>query len=233
MLDFNATSRCFVVAVQQIGPAMAVLIILSGKQSGRKIRLPQRDLTIGRDEGCFLRVASVDVSRQHSQLCPSPKGWLIRDLKSQNGTWLNGAKVTQDTLLQCGDELVVGHMKFQWEGPRPEHASQSVLEDSIAEWLTEQDTSLPQGHAPGDTTILEGRSATPHATSAPASGKESPAAPAATPAPTLASSNGQTNPLPIRPAPDRKQTLAEEAKSVIQFFVEQVGDSKPPALADE
>jgi hypothetical protein len=223
---------------------MAVLIILSGKQSGRKIRLPQRELTIGRDEGCFLRVASVDVSRQHSQLSPSPKGWLVRDLKSQNGTWLNGVRIVEETLLQCGDELVVGHMRFQWEGPRPDNASQSVLEDSIVEWLSEHDTSIPQGHAPGDTTIMEARGGTPAGASAAQATTDLPGASATksavAPTPSSASHpvfSALSSPAPgsghAKSAPDSKQTLAQEAQSVIRHFVEQVGDTKPPALADE
>jgi hypothetical protein len=230
---------------------MAVLIILSGKQSGRKIRLPQRELTIGRDEGCFLRVASVDVSRQHSQLSPSPRGWLIRDLKSQNGTWLNGVRIVAETLLQCGDELVVGHMTFQWEGPRPDQASASVLEDSIVEWLSEHDTSIPQGHAAGDTTILDARDGSPGGSAAAKSSSDPPAVsgskraassplnPGPGPAAGSTSDHASSAPtsvpgtVPSRSAHDGKQTLAQEAQSVIRHFVEQVGDTKPPALADE
>ena len=203
---------------------MAVLVILSGKQAGRKIRLPDRDVVIGRDEGCFLRIASADVSRQHCELARVEGGSVLRDLKSQNGTLLNGKRVNAPVPMQIGDELVVGHHKFQWEGPRT--SSENVLEDSIAEWLSEHDTSMPAGKAPGDTTILEGnhlQDAAPRAVAAP------PASEAKADTTTPAKPDSGT--VPTTRAVEARQTLAEEARAVIRHFVEQVGDTKPPALA--
>lgn len=206
---------------------MAVLVILNGKQSGRKIRLPEKDVIIGRDEGSFLRIASADVSRQHCQLVRIEGGWLVRDLKSQNGTILNGKRIRNEAPLHVGDELVVGHMKFQWEGPKT--SGENVLEDSIAEWLTEHDTSMPGTKAAGDTTILEGQHLQD---AAPAAPEGKPAAPREV-GPNKESTAAAKSESPVAKTVETKQTLAEEARAVIKNFVEHVGDSKPPALMDE
>lgn len=207
---------------------MAVLVILTGKQSGRKIRLPEKTVIIGRDEGSFLRIASADVSRQHCELAHIEGGWVLRDLKSQNGTFLNGKRVRGEVPLQIGDELLVGHMKFQWEGPRT--GGETVLEDSIAEWLSEHDTSMPSVKAPGDTTILDGShlqdAAPPAATSpAPETGAARPSSESVAPP--------RSDSAPAAKTVETRQTLADEARAVIQHFVEHVGDTKPPALLSE
>lgn len=206
---------------------MAVLVILSGKQAGRKIRLPDRDVVIGRDEGCFLRIASADVSRQHCELSRVDGGWVLRDLKSQNGTLLNGKRINAPVALQAGDELVVGHHKFQWEGPRA--SADNVLDDSIAEWLSEHDTSMPAGKAPGDTTILEGQHFQDAAPPPTAASPSTPEPPPTTAEPKKPDSGTVPAARPI----ESRQSLAEEARAVIRHFVEQVGDGKPPALATE
>jgi hypothetical protein len=49
---------------------------------------------IGRDDAVEIRLASEGVSRRHARLYHGPKGWMLEDLGSTNGTWLEGARVT-------------------------------------------------------------------------------------------------------------------------------------------
>lgn len=208
---------------------MATLVIQTGKHAGRQVKLPNHAVVIGRDEGCFLKLSGSDVSRKHCELKPGGGGWVVTDLASQNGTFVNGRRVTGPTCLNVGDDLLVGHMHFQWEGPRKSVDTSSVLEDSISDWLTERDTSLTPagGHGTGDTTILTANETPPKdsdtksevSTHTPLGG---------TPMPVAGSP-----PTAHAPTPDRRIPLADEAREVIRKFVEEIGDGKPPALAPE
>lgn len=131
---------------------MATLVVLTGKHKGKKIALPDKEVIFGRDEGCFIRLASTDVSRKHCALIPTPRGILVRDLGSQNGTIVNNAIIEQETLLQPGDFVQIGAVQFQLEGPPPPKSKE--LDIDIAEWLSESDTSTDIPNA-SDTTILK------------------------------------------------------------------------------
>lgn len=67
---------------------------------------------IGRDPDCELSFpddqASQVVSWQHAQIDLSPRGALLRDLDSTNGTFVDGAHVGQPIVLSVGDEIRLG-----------------------------------------------------------------------------------------------------------------------------
>src|SRR4051812_30761373 len=48
---------------------------------------------IGRDPGCEVQVAGVQVSRRHAEVSPERGGWIIRDLQSSNGLFVDGERV--------------------------------------------------------------------------------------------------------------------------------------------
>jgi pSer/pThr/pTyr-binding forkhead associated (FHA) protein len=204
-------------------------VIQTGKHAGRQVKLPNHAVVIGRDEGCFLKLSGTDVSRKHCELKPGGGGWVVTDLTSQNGTFVNGQRITGPTRLNLGDDLLVGHMHFQWEGPKRVVDTSSVLEDSISDWLTERDTSLTPagGHGTGDTTILTADDA-PKASSDTRSDVSTHTPPGGSAMPAA----GSHAPLHAS-SPDRRIPLAEEAHEVIRKFVEEIGDGKPPALAAE
>lgn len=137
---------------------MAELIIKTGKQREQTIPLPDSDIVIGRDEDCRIRLEAHGISRRHCFLKNSPNGWLIEDLGSRNGTFLNGARIDEKLLLKSGDIFSIGPVKFQFVEKKtsPEktgESSQSALadknsaqtemttDDEIAGWLMEDDQS--------------------------------------------------------------------------------------------
>lgn len=65
--------------------------------------------TIGRAEGCELQISESSVSRRHVSIEPAAYGWMLRDLESGNGTFLDGVRVTEMLLSdRCSIELGVG-----------------------------------------------------------------------------------------------------------------------------
>jgi predicted component of type VI protein secretion system len=148
---------------------MYVLVVQTGKYQGKRIKVPETEVLIGRDETSGIRIGSDDVSRQHCRLTPTPNGLLVRDLGSRNGTFVDGVPIggTSEILLRPGGTLTVGPMTFQLlvPGTKPlapregEPKPESLSDDDIATWLTEGDTSVQVSGA--DTTIIIGRDATP------------------------------------------------------------------------
>lgn len=63
---------------------------------------------VGRDVDCDVPLESRSVSRRHAILENTPKGWIVRDLGSANGTFVGGARVmqaalTSSTFLKFGE----------------------------------------------------------------------------------------------------------------------------------
>ena len=71
-------------------------------------------LLIGREEDCHLRSTSEFVSRHHCVLLLDEYTLRIRDLGSQNGTFVNGRRIVRgELILLHGDAVSVGDLDFQ------------------------------------------------------------------------------------------------------------------------
>jgi len=71
---------------------------------------------IGRREGSSLLLAAEAVSRKHAEILETSNGWMIRDCNSTNGTFLNGRRLTENHLLNHGDYITIGEIRFDVVG---------------------------------------------------------------------------------------------------------------------
>lgn len=67
---------------------------------------------VGREEGCELRIDADDISRRHALMVFEVGAWRVYDLHSQNGVYVNNARVGRAE-LQTGDRLWVGEHGYQ------------------------------------------------------------------------------------------------------------------------
>lgn len=72
------------------------------------------EITLGRDEGCDIVIDDDKASRRHARVRPTEKGWIVEDLRSTNGTRINGFR-TVAQLLGDGDHLTVGATTFLFD----------------------------------------------------------------------------------------------------------------------
>lgn len=72
-------------------------------------------MTIGRSSDNDLPLIDLDVSRVHCKIVPHKNGFVIVDLDSTNGTFVNDKRVSDKSLLQNGDKLHVGKHEFHFE----------------------------------------------------------------------------------------------------------------------
>src|SRR5439155_2646940 len=70
----------------------------------RAVARPGQPVLIGRDPGCHIRLYSPLVSRRHAEVCWTADGWVLRDLGSRNGTWLDGRRIDE---VRVGDAVQV------------------------------------------------------------------------------------------------------------------------------
>ena len=64
-------------------------------------------LFIGRSTHCDITIADRFLSRRHARLFAADDGWQIEDLGSRNGTFINGRKIEQPTLIRIGDVIAL------------------------------------------------------------------------------------------------------------------------------
>jgi len=69
-------------------------------------------LVLGRSSGCQLVFADDTVSRRHAELRMVDGRWIIRDLGSSNGTWVNGRQV-MEAEVAAGDRIQLGCCEFR------------------------------------------------------------------------------------------------------------------------
>jgi pSer/pThr/pTyr-binding forkhead associated (FHA) protein len=91
---------------------------------------PQGSIVIGRSRSCNLRLPSADASRRHAEIVGTRGGFLLRDLRSTNGTFVNGVRVEEHS-LRPGDRIQIGGetLTFCRVGTSVERASHTLGEE--------------------------------------------------------------------------------------------------------
>ncbi|MDO4551637.1 MAG: ATP-binding protein [Planctomycetia bacterium] len=95
---------------------MASFFVIQGSSQGQRFYLKAPVCTLGRDASCDICLGDTEVSRRHVQLqhvvspqgTEFPKVWTLTDMRSSNGTYINGKRVTATQILQPGDSVQVG-----------------------------------------------------------------------------------------------------------------------------
>ena len=83
------------------------LVIKEGMDKNRNFRLTGRRAIIGRDQSCDIVLSDSSISRRHAVLEQRRKQYVIRDLNSTNGTFVNGIRITEK-VLKLEDEIKLG-----------------------------------------------------------------------------------------------------------------------------
>jgi pSer/pThr/pTyr-binding forkhead associated (FHA) protein len=84
------------------------LVITAGSLAGTSIELDNAPVTIGRAPDSTLVLTDDYASSHHARLVPRDGQWLVEDLGSTNGTYLDKAKVTAPTPVPNGGKVRIG-----------------------------------------------------------------------------------------------------------------------------
>jgi pSer/pThr/pTyr-binding forkhead associated (FHA) protein len=80
---------------------------------GREYAVPDAGVTLGREVGNDVVLASNEVSRKHASIAPAANGYVLTD-HSTNGVWVNGSRMSETQLLGRGDVLKMGTDEFRF-----------------------------------------------------------------------------------------------------------------------
>jgi predicted component of type VI protein secretion system len=114
------------------------LVVASGKSAGRSIALKHGKLLIGRAEECDVRPLGEEVSRRHCALVEEAAGLTVEDLKSRNGTYVNGVRIAAKVTVADGDIVRVGPLELKVSCVVPTPAATAPM-DEVSRWLMADD----------------------------------------------------------------------------------------------
>jgi predicted component of type VI protein secretion system len=87
----------------------AMLLVLEGPNPGKRYYMDHPVLLVGRDEDCDLVIVDRQVSRRHASITRESEQYILRDLGSKNGTFVNGQEVQSAHVLKDGDEIQIAY----------------------------------------------------------------------------------------------------------------------------
>jgi len=103
------------------------LVIRSGPELGNTFELTEAEITIGRDTNNTIVVNDPEVSRKHARLLSQAGGYVIEDLGSTNGTFVNGQRLMGPHMLRSGEMISMGdNISLAYEAPSFDQAATRV-----------------------------------------------------------------------------------------------------------
>ncbi len=107
---------------------MSFSIIISEKGGAeRRETFDKNEINVGRVQGNDLMLPKGNVSKHHARLLYRDGRFIVTDLKSTNGTYVNGRKIAQATIVREGDKIYIGDFVL-----RLDSQAGSVVEDSAS-----------------------------------------------------------------------------------------------------
>lgn len=100
------------------GHTPAFLYVERGPGAGQLVPVKQGLLVIGRASSCELRIQHPSISRRHALLNRKGERFFLKDLGSQNGTFVHKDKLTAEREIFPGDQVAVGNTVLKLRGPR-------------------------------------------------------------------------------------------------------------------
>lgn len=88
--------------------AARTLVVVEGSLAGTSVTLGTTPITIGRAADCTLVIDDDYASNQHARISPHPGGWVIEDLGSTNGTYVQRTRVSGAITVPVGTPIRIG-----------------------------------------------------------------------------------------------------------------------------
>jgi hypothetical protein len=107
------------------------LVVKAGPNPGSAFDLSKEVTLMGRDVTNDISLGDPEVSRQHARLTRTPGGYVLEDLGSTNGSFVNGERLVAPRVLVAGDLLGMGeNVTLSFEGASPETA-ETVMGEAV------------------------------------------------------------------------------------------------------
>src|SRR5260370_30238713 len=94
---------------------MFTIIISEKGGAERRETFDKNEINVGRVQGNDLMLPKGNVSKHHARLLYRDGRFIVTDLKSTNGTYVNGRKIAQATIVREGDKIYIGDFVLRIE----------------------------------------------------------------------------------------------------------------------
>lgn len=100
------------------------MIVRTGPNPGTTYDLTKEVSLLGRDVSNEIILGDAEISRQHARLTRTPGGYVLEDLGSTNGTFVNGERLMAPRVLNPGDLVALGeNVSLTFDAATPEAAA--------------------------------------------------------------------------------------------------------------
>jgi serine phosphatase RsbU (regulator of sigma subunit)/pSer/pThr/pTyr-binding forkhead associated (FHA) protein len=133
---------------------MPSLVFLAGPIAGRRFKLGEGELVIGRRSDCQIFVPDMRVSRQHARLWRDGEAWTLEDLGSNNGTYINGIRLQSATQLRHDDEIMIANNRIRVEStefpsePKQAEGNVTIVDVAGQSLIRSRDDASSSGRLP-------------------------------------------------------------------------------------
>jgi pilus assembly protein CpaF len=136
---------------------MFTIVISEKGGAERRETFDKNEVNVGRVQGNDLMLPKGNVSKHHARLLSRDGRFIVTDLKSTNGTYVNGRKIAQATIVREGDKIYVGDFVLRVEtAPRePIHSADATYSEDdglLRGALSAEQPPLPPPMPPPRTT---------------------------------------------------------------------------------
>lgn len=91
-----------------MAPQTIQLVMRTGPTPGKAFPLSKSEIVIGRDATCDIVINDAEISRRHAKMTMQETGYVLEDLGSTNGTFVDGQRLMGPHPLQPGDLVLFG-----------------------------------------------------------------------------------------------------------------------------
>ncbi|HLX64727.1 MAG TPA: FHA domain-containing protein [Planctomycetota bacterium] len=102
---------------------MASVTVIFGGKEEKTYTLDKSRLVVGREPKCDIQIDNLGISREHCAFSQRGEAYLIQDLNSSNGTYVNGKKITEH-FLNNDDEIIIGKYKLLFKNEQQQPAKE-------------------------------------------------------------------------------------------------------------
>ncbi len=111
---------------------MFTVVITEKGGAQKRLAFAEPEVTIGRVPGNDIVLPKGNVSKRHSRIVLKDSRFIVVDLKSTNGTYVNGRKITSPLVVKEGDKIYIGDYIMTLEGDAAQAApSEAMRQPSV------------------------------------------------------------------------------------------------------
>src|SRR5277367_4801797 len=122
--------------------AMFSVIISEKGGAERRETFDRTEINVGRVQGNDLMLPKGNVSKRHARLLFRDGRFIVTDLKSTNGTYVNGRKIAQATIVREGDKIYIGDFVLRLDAGSGADVAPNAEEES-ARTLAKNNAAAP------------------------------------------------------------------------------------------